>query len=278
MSWLRALEIGLDLTNVAINIGNAERLNELQRLGQSAELRKQIAKELRNQVFSFRQAADSALSTETESVFRTTIAMRLLERRLQDTQITPDDFEEFADKEYVHQVTKHISDNATRLYYQCSADDQLDITDAVNAIINLPDLEYFVTNYDKYTELIGVKRTVDEYSERNSSGTGFGLGWVRVGAALALALFAATSGSAFMWIVAGAAWVGGHVMLSRWQNADAYKEAKSRFDSLNNTVSFKRMEVLNRQYGTLERAQQLRIEAESSIRAAFGQDTPIMLK
>lgn len=278
MSWLRALEIGLDITNVAINMGNAERLNELQRLGQSAELRKQIAKELRNQVFGFRQAADAALSTETESLFRTAIAMRLLERRLNDSQITPDDFEEFADKEYVHQVRKHISENASRLFYGCATEDQNDIQRVVDAIIHLPEYEYFVTNYDDYIKLSEAKSIVDEYGERNSSGMGFGLGWVRVGSAMGLALYAAMSNSVFVWVVVVGVWIAGYILSSRWQNAAVYKAAKEKFDILSKRISYDRMKALNRQLGTLDRARQYRSDAEITIRSAFGQDTPILLK
>ena len=278
MSWLRALEIGLDITNVAVNISNAAQLNELQRMGASAELRMRIAKELRNQIFTFRQAADAALSAESISVFRTTVAMKLLEQRLKESQITPDDFDDFADKEYVYTVTRHIQENTQRLYYLCSTAEQQDIPRLVQAILRLPDYKYFLAKNTNYIEYKRAKTIVDIFGERNSSGTGFGLGWVKVGMALGLGLYAITSGSVFIGVLMVGLWIGGYVFLNRWQNAEEYNVANSTCESLKRQIDVERMAVLTREFGSIDHAQKLCVEAEKNIRNAFGNDATMLLR
>jgi hypothetical protein len=278
MSWLRALEIGLDITNVAVNLSNASRLNELQRLGQSAELRMTLARELRNQVFGFRQASDAALEMESVSVFRTAAAMKLLQQRLRETQITPDDFDEFADKEYVHTVTKHISDNTSRLYYQCSVEERDDIDEVVTAITHLPDYEYFLTHYEDFQRYGEVKRIVDEFSGRNESGAGFGVGYVRFFLVVTLLVFGGMSNSGVVWVFVIAAIIGANILISRWQNAGAFKDAKTLYDALLLRINVNRMGALERQLRTIENAQQRRQEAQWKIKSVFGQDTPIMIR
>lgn len=270
MSWLRALEIGLDIANVAVNVSNSAQLSELRRMGASSERRIRVAAELRNQVFNFRQAADAALSSESDSVFRTAIAMRLLEQRLLDSKISPNDFDNFSDKEYVHSVVRHIQDSAQRLYDACSPFEQQEIPNLVNTILRLPDYKYFIEKHADYTELKRAKKVVDQLSDRNSSGTGFGLGWLKVGSAIYLGFYAYLSQSVFTGILMLAIWIAGYIGLSKWQNSDKYKSANLTYTTLNSRMNANQMASLEREFGSLERVQLLHEDAERSLRTIFG--------
>lgn len=97
-------------------------------------MRLRIIRELRKQIFAFQEAAESSLELESQQQLRTAAALKLLEMRLRDTGITPDNFDEFDDKEYVRNVIKYINTNAARLYAKCATTEQSAIEDVLAAI------------------------------------------------------------------------------------------------------------------------------------------------
>src|SRR5690606_35725834 len=93
---------------------NAKKLKELQMQGAAIALIEALIKELRNQIFNFKQTAEAILVNEAETPVIAAGAMKLLERRLLESGITPDVFQEITDKEYTATVIRLIRENSDR--------------------------------------------------------------------------------------------------------------------------------------------------------------------
>lgn len=284
MSWLRALEIGLDITNVAINLENSERLSELQRLGQTAEfrsqtaeLRNQLTNQLRKEIFSYRQAAEAALTGETLSRFRTVVALKLLEHRLRETKITPDDFNEFSDKEYVLSVYKLFSDEISRIMSALTGEEKSSVPTATNALIKHPDYDYYIKKYTDYQHLRIAQSILLTYDSRNTREISSLFLWYNVISALMMAVYASQAQTGLAWVICIVVWVGLVVWQFRWQNAAEYKNAKNSCDRLLPNTNMTLLEFVDQEVQSLEKAHILRAEAETVIRAAFGPEASFLL-
>lgn len=284
MTWLRALEIGLDIANVAINLENSERLNQLQRLGETAEfrqrtaeLRKELTNKLRTEIFSYRQALDAALAAESLSVFRTSVALKVLEHRLNETKITSDDFEEFADKEFVHTVHKALRENAQRVFRSFDAEDQRNILEVVQALLKLPEYDYFLKTYTDYVRLQEADAVVRQLQKKNAPELLTGLMWFKMIAGTMLTLYAAATASIVAWIACISAWVGGYILQLRWQQPAAYKQAVETQKSLQPRINASLMRTIEAEVKHPEHAKVLRDHAQVIIRKAFGTDAPLLI-
>jgi len=285
MSWLRAVEIGLDITNVAINLENSERLGELQRLGQTAELRQQTAElrnqlvnQLRKEIFSYRQAADAALTGETFSPFRTVVALKLLEHRLRQTKITPDDFYEFSDKEYVVSVYKLLSENINRIMTALTVDERSSVPNVTNALIKHPEYDYYIKKYTDFQQLRIAQTIMRTFGKRNASEISSLFLWCNIIFALMMSLYASQAQTGLAWVICIVVWVGLVVWQFRWQNAAEYRNAKSSCDRVLPNTNLTLLESVDQEVKSLEKAHILRTEVETVISAAFGNEASLLLK
>jgi hypothetical protein len=291
MSWLRALELGLNITNVAVNLENAEKLSQLQKLGeaaeqrqinaeiraQNAEQRKLLINRLRSEFFTYRQAADAALESEAQSAFRTAVALKLLDHRLNETNISPADFEEFADKEFVHTVYKLLRDNANRIISTLSNDEQVRAHGVVHALIKLPEYDYFIAHFDDYRKLQEAEQVIASLEKKNVPELAQGLLWAKVILALVLLFQSLSYGSPAIFVLSIGLWVGLYIAQARWQREDEYLKAVKIQKTLLPLLNKQLMSSVMAEVGSTENAAKLRAEAKSIITQEFGADNKVLV-
>lgn len=149
MSWWDVIEVGLGAANLAANASNAQKLEQMRRQGAAVALMEAIVKELRNQIFKYKQTAEEILAMEAKSPKIAAAAMRLLELRFDDSGITPDLFNELGDKDYVANVMRTIRENSGRLMEKLMVEERVDVNAVIDKVKRLPDYAYYLDHHEK---------------------------------------------------------------------------------------------------------------------------------
>ena len=237
-------------------------------------MRLRIIRELRKQIFAFQEAAESSLELESQQQLRTAAALKLLEMRLRDTGITPDNFDEFDDKEYVRNVIKYINTNAARLYAKCATTEQSAIEDVLAAITVLPEYDYYLQNYPLYKQWVTAKERFDATSEQTKSISSKGCLFAIVGFLGVCTAFGAfvvysvgdnkQAAIAFILIGLSALVVALVLQINQRKTLDEIHEIKKAFESLDkktNSIRMRRNEELR---GSPAIVELLRLEAHEA--------------
>lgn len=281
MGWLNT---ALNAASLGVDLYNASQLSTLRRQGADAALIQAFIRHLRDQIFQFKQAADSALAMEARSTLAAAGAISIVADRLHDSGVTPELFLELGDKEYAAQTIRLIEENHRRLMAQLSPAEQGEVARVVAAADRLPDYNYYLENYDDGRRLAEAAPTVAQYGNRNSWLLNIALRsfYFFVGLPASTYLFTAlftggdwsnNTGGIIGLIVGIGAWVAGLVMINRWQNAKVYKQAKKVVDELKDKIDLPRFIALDNELGGTTRARQLQQEAQSFLAAFFGEPT-----
>src|SRR5688572_3332055 len=101
MSWIKMV---LDVASLGVEIANTQKLEQLRRQGIVNTFTQNVIRELRDQIFNYKQMAESILTTEATSPKQASGAIKILEARFNTSGITPDLFSELSDKDYVASV------------------------------------------------------------------------------------------------------------------------------------------------------------------------------
>lgn len=275
MKWSEVLDIGLGVANVAMNASNASKLEQLQMQGAVAALVQAVIKELRNQIFNYKQTAESILSTESESVSRTACAMKILELRLIDSGITPDLFEELNDKEYALKTIRFIEDNSDRLLNQLTEDKKMEVINVASTTNQIQDYDFYVQNYRTGRKLQKASAIVDTYKDRQGCLVLIGIGlYIYPGIALPALLSIGLGGkSEIGQIIVGAIgfalWGFGLVKILEWKNGRKYKEAK-KFVEQNPNFNLDHFNTLDKKFGNIEEVKILLEKAQQIAYNFFG--------
>lgn len=243
MSWLNTI---LDVTSVAINIANSQKLEELKLQGATAQVVQAVLNMLRDQVFGFRQAAEDILASNTASPKVAAGAMKILEARVEASQISPEMFPTLSDKDYVATTYRFIRTEGQRLLGQLTTEDQQDVYQAVESARAHEGVSYYLGQYDTARQLIAAQQTVGELAGRNSTAARFGLGFGAVLLAFLAAGAAVGGGDAgiLLFILAGGLLFG----LSRFLRAKEYQSARKTVDELDDKVDLDEWNKLQRVY------------------------------
>lgn len=222
-------------------------------------------------VFQLRQSAEAALALEPESRKLAAGALGLVETRLNDSGITPDVFLEFADKEYTSQTIRLIAENKRRLMAQLTAAEIDEIGRVTNAVDRLPDYHYYLSSYQDAKRLETVAPIVAQYGARNSIIVKLGSLIVPLFLA-SVAFFALILGSEMTALVCVLLAIAGRLLYQRWQHAKEYNEAKRVADDANAKVDMPRFAALDREFGSVARAEELQREGQRAIAEFFGEN------
>jgi hypothetical protein len=149
MGWGDVISIGLGLGNIAINAGNANTLQEMKMQQAGEALYRDFINVMRNGMFNLKQTAEDVLASEATEPLKAAGAMRILDRQLTATSLTPDLFPEFADKDYVSKVIKLIRENSYRMYTNLDKPRQAQVDQLVEHVSRLPDYRYYLQNLDE---------------------------------------------------------------------------------------------------------------------------------
>lgn len=280
MKWSDVLDVGLDVANVAINVNNASQLEELRMQGAATALIQAIIKELRDQIFNYKQVAESILASENESKIISAGAMKVLETRLNKSGITPDLFQELADKEYVANTLKLVRENSNRLFNMLSENEKNTVLNVVSTTGRFPDYNFYLDNYSTGKSIQRSAEIVREYKDRNGCLTQIGIGlYVYPGIAvpvwLAFALGDALSdewGFVIGGVLGAGLWIFGLVKILKWKNGREYKEAKKIIDS-HSAFNLDYFNQLDKEFNGEDVVKQKLAEAQNVAQNFFGNAT-----
>jgi hypothetical protein len=271
MGWLDVLNVGLGVANVAVNVSNASKLEQLQAQGAAAALIQAVITELRDQIFKFKQAAEAILASEAQSTKVAAGAMQLLELRLQDSGINPDLFRELSDKEYAASTIRLIRDNSSRLLGQLPDAERGEVTRVAAIASHLPKYNYYLANYSEGKRLQEAAYTVAEYAPRNSCLVQIGLVlYVYPGIGIPIGVMISLFGNSLGIILGLAVWVAGLVAIMRWMNARGYRQAKKLLDDSKNKLDLEQFNALDRELGGEDKTRRSQAEAQRLVQDFFG--------
>ncbi len=277
MSWLKAIGIGLDLADAYIAEQNAKKLKELQMQGAAIALIEALIKELRNQIFNFKQTAEEILSNESETPVIAAGAMKLLERRLLESGITPDVFQEITDKEYTASVIRLIRENSDRMLRGLSKEEQAEINHVASIASRLQDYEFYVENYQKGKELQKATEVVTTYKNRQGCLPIVGLMlYIYPGIAFPF-LFAvmlggrSDAGQSIVGFIGLGLWTWGLIGILKWKNGGGYKDANNVIKKHGEDFNLDYFNNLEEELGNVQEIKKRRNEARRIAGNFFGE-------
>lgn len=267
MSWLKAIGIGLDLADAYIAEQNAKKLKELQMQGAAIALIEALIKELRNQIFNFKQTAEAILVNEAETPVIAAGAMKLLERRLSESGITPDVFQEITDKEYTATVIRLIRENSDRMLRGLSKEEQAEINHVASVASRLQDYEFYVENYQKGKELQKATEVITTYKNRQGCLPIVGLIlYIYPGIAFPF-LFAvmlggsSDAGQSIVGFIGLGLWTWGLIGILKWKNGSGYKDANNVIKKHGEDFNLAYFNSLEKELGEVQEIKKRRNEA-----------------
>jgi hypothetical protein len=268
MSWLKMLDIGLDVANAFISEHNATKLKELQMQGATAAFIEAIIKELRNQIFNYKQTAETILANETESPVIAAGAMKLLERRLADSGITPEVFQEITDKEYTATVIRLIRENSDRMFRRLSEGDRTEVARVASVASRLQDYNFYVDNYQKGKDLQKATEVIRTYKNRQGCLPIVGIilyiyPGIAFPALLSIGLGGGSeAGQAIVGMIGFGLWIWGLVNIFKWRNGGGYKVANKVVEKYGEEFNLDYFNSLEKELGNVEEIKKRRKEAQ----------------
>lgn len=279
MSWLKAIGIGLDLADAYIAEQNAKKLKELQMQGAAIALIEALIKELRNQIFNFKQTAEAILVDESETPVIAAGAMKLLERRLLESGITPDVFQEITDKEYTAAVIRLIRENSDRMLRGLSKEEQVEINHVASVASRLQDYEFYVENYQKGKELQKATEVVATYKNRQGCLPIVGLIlYFYPGIAFPF-LFAvmlgggSDAGQSIVGFIGLGLWTWGLIGILKWKNGGGYKDANNVIKKHGEDFNLAYFNSLEKELGDVQEIKKRHNEARRIAGNFFGESS-----
>lgn len=276
MKWSDVLDVGLGVANLAVNADNASKLESLRMQNAALSLIQAVIKQLRDQIFNYKQTAETILANESKMPLASAGAMKILEERLRESNITPELFQELSDKEYAANAIKLIRENSSRMFNQLSDAERTQVLEVASATSRLSDYNFYVENYEAAKKLQQATETVNVYKDRNGCLTMIGIGLyiypVGIGT---LALMAEGGFWIVVSIIAFALWVWGFTAILKWKNGQGFKSAKEYVEQHKDTVDLKYFNKLEKKLGDVEQVKILQGEAQNVVEKFF-QDTPML--
>lgn len=279
MSWLKAIGIGLDIADAYIAEQNAKKLKELQMQGAAIALIEALIKELRNQIFNFKQTAEEILANESETPVIAAGAMKLLERRLLESGITPEVFQEITDKEYTATVIRLIRENSDRMLRGLSKEEQAEINHIASVASRLQDYEFYVENYQKGKDLQKATEVIKTYKNRQGCLPIIGLIlYFYPGIAFPF-LFAvmlggrSEAGQSIVGFIGLGLWAWGLIGILKWKNGGGYKDANNAIQKHGENFNLDYFNSLEKELGDVQEIKKLRNEARRIAGKFFGESS-----
>lgn len=165
MGWLNTL---LDVGILSVQVSQSAKLEEMKRQGSNAEAIQALLHVMRNEVFSYKQAAQKALALEPADERAAATAMLLIERQYDDLGLTPELFPDFVDKEKVAETESLIVENSARLLAQLDPATAQAVRGDVDAVLQLPKYEFYIDHYEDVANYRAAKAEVNRLGTKNS--------------------------------------------------------------------------------------------------------------
>jgi hypothetical protein len=213
---------------IGVEVASYSKLAEMQRQGADAIAIQALLKIFRDEIFSYKQIAENILSAENQSPRIAAAGMIILKNKIEKTHLSPELFPDLADKDYVANTFRLIRNETNRLIGSLPPQDAAEVREVVYIAESFEDEQFLVNNYEKGTSVRSAIKTCDELGDRNTKGTGWGLGCGGIIAALLLSVWTMTmqqpqrnSVSTFGLMVIGAL----IVLILVWKKPFVYKSS-----------------------------------------------------
>ncbi len=266
MGWLNNL---LDVASLGVELSQLGKLEELRKQGAAGAMVQAVLQQLRNQIFNYKQAAQTILDAENKETKVAAGAMRVLEMRLEESGISPDLFPDLNDKEYVAATYKFIRDNSARMRGQLAPENLNELDSMASAAYHLPGYSYYVSNYTDYANYKQAMLTKEKLGYLSGPLSGCLLFFAAMFViAVFFTIFQNMTGLFVGAVVAAAGiiWGGRYFRQSR--------EAKKTVKDLDEKLDIELYTKLDADFrGDLRRATILQNEAETRIKNFFGDST-----
>lgn len=275
-----ALDTLLTVVNIGATAANYGRLQELQQQQGQTQAIAMLVQLARDMLFNFKQAADDALANESVNPKLSAAKLQMLVLGLSEMGITPQMFPDLADKEYAATTQKYITANYERIMDQLPAEDQKEVEEAVQAVQQHADAEYYLEHWDSVEDYRQAKPLYDELSGRHGCLKTIGIGMLFYLGLGLVALAGAGSGSEAIVILAFIVWVVGLIFVIRWRRGKEYKEAKKTIDTFESGgVDLEKYVAAETRLGVeqKEQAGKLLAATETKIKRFFGTKTARLL-
>jgi hypothetical protein len=276
MSWLRALELGLNVTTTWQMLSANEKLEGLRAQGAAEEARQQYVRAMKHQLFECREAMEAALNSEADAPLMTAGALYMIRARVEDFEITTACFDAFEDKEYARTVLQAIQHNATRLWRDRTPEEQQQIDGLVDAMRVIPAAEMYLRSAHQFEALRQKRQKIQDeqqqlLSDRRTSMLlvipGVIVAFLGIGVqSVPLSLFGIFSTIPALYIA---------VRASFKQVGTGITKISAKL--LDFELDDPELQRLHSLYGTAEQAMLARDTALATIRTFFGNNAPLRL-
>lgn len=275
MGWLNTL---LDVGILAGQWSSMNKLEALKNQGAESAMIQAVLRELRNQIFNYKQSAEEIVAAEMQNPKRAAGAIKLLGLQLKESGITPEMFLDLSDKEYAAATARFIRDNGNRMLASLPADQQTEVNSFAAAAIRLPDYDYYLSNFDDGYRYRAALPDAQKYGIAQNGCIAPLVGYVGLivfgaaGAAVGAALRIADIG-----LILGL--VGWFVFMRTYTSTRKQRaEAKKTVEALQNKIDLERFNAIDAEFnGDRERVANLRQQARTLVEAFFGSGAPVAL-
>jgi len=270
MSWLNTM---LGAANLGMEIAQVGQLNSLKQQGVVSEIIQEIQRELRNQIFNYRKAAEEILEYPNTQTRIKAGAMRLLELKLQDSGITTDLFDQLQDKEYVDSTYKFIHQNGFQLKNELSLEESSEADEMAMTAHRIPEYSYYIDHRDELLEYEKAKDVTKSLGFLSKFFVEKGLGClVFIVFIISVLLFGYIFVDNFtLGIIIGVV-VGLIVAIWFRRQVNKSKSAKKKMEELEQNLDLELLMALDREFGKdLVKARNAKQAAESQVRQFFGE-------
>ncbi len=273
MGWFNTV---LDVASLGVQVSQLGQLSEMRQQGASSAVMQAILQQLRNQIFNFKQAAQSIVDAEATDPKAAAGAMRVVELRLNDSGISTDLFSDLNDKEYVANTYKFVTAQSQRLKIALPTAQQDELEVMAQKAHQLPEYGYYL---DHLTELQDYKTAQANKGQFGFLNAGGGL----VLGCSSLIVFAILV-SIFGAIFRDAPLIGGiigavatfAIMIWAGRRAKLAKDSKKRLEELEKNVDIEYLQSLDQKFrGDKGEVERLRDDARESVNHFFG-DSPLL--
>jgi hypothetical protein len=276
MSWLRALELGLNVTTTWQLLSANEKLEVLRAQGAAEEARQQYVRAMKQQLFECREAVEAALSSEADAPLKTAGALQMIRARVEDFEITTACFDAFDDKEYARTVLQAIQHNATRLWHDRTPEEQQQINGLVDAMRVIPAAEMYLRSAHQFEALRQKRQKIEDGQEQLQSDRRTAL-LLAIPMIIMVVLGAVTQSLTLSWLGLLSAIPSVYIVTrsSFRQVGTGITKISAKF--LDFELDDPELRRLHDLYGTAEQAMVARDTALEKIRTFFGNSAPLRL-
>lgn len=273
MGWLNTV---LDVASLTVQVSQLGKLEDMRNQGATSAMMQAVLQELRNQIFNFKQAAQTIVDSEAADPKAAAGALRVVELRLNDSGISTDLFSDLNDKEYVAGTYKFVTSQSQRLKQQLPAAVQDEMEQMAHMAHQLPEYGYYLNHFDDFKRYLDAKLDKEKYGRLTAGG---GL-WLGCGTLLLLMVIGGFFATIFRKSPMTGLWIGGAIVLGIMFYVSRFarrgNDGKKIVAELEKRMDIEYLQTLDQKFqGNRSAVEAQQAAARDAIKKYFG-DSPLL--